>query len=145
MFQIVREPISIERLVEAVEDPGAGAICTFLGVVRDHNLGRQVQYLEYEAYPEMAVPAMERIADEIRSRWAVTHVAMVHRVGRLEIGEASVGIAVSSPHRAEAFAACHYAIDRLKETVPIWKKEIWTDGEEWIEGTAIGDTESPWA
>ncbi|MFQ5594097.1 MAG: molybdenum cofactor biosynthesis protein MoaE, partial [Anaerolineae bacterium] len=115
---IVKEPIDTNQLVEAVEDPGAGAICTFLGVVRDNNLGREVDYLEYEAYPDMAVPAMQCIADEIRERWDVIEVAIVHRVGRLEIGEASVGIAVSSPHRAEAFAACHYAIDRLKETVP---------------------------
>jgi molybdopterin synthase catalytic subunit len=122
-----------------VEDPGAGAICTFLGVVRDNNLGREVDYLEYEAYPDMAVPAMQRIAGEIRERWDVIEVAMVHRVGRLEIGEVSVGIAISSPHRAEAFEACHYAIDRLKETVPIWKKEVWADGEEWTEGTVISD------
>lgn len=137
MFRIVKEPIDVDRVIEAVEDPGAGAICTFLGVVRDNNLGREVDYLEYEAYPRMAVPAMQRIADEIRDRWDVIGVAMVHRVGRLEIGEASVAIAVSSPHRAEAFEACHYAIDRLKETVPIWKKEVWMDGEEWIEGSVI--------
>ena len=137
MFEIVKEPINTGQLIAAVEDPGAGAICTFLGVVRDNNLGREVDYLEYEAYPEMAVPAMQRIADEIRERWDVTKVAIVHRVGRLEIGEASVGIAVSAPHRAEAFAACHYAIDRLKESVPIWKKEVWADGEEWIEGAMI--------
>ncbi len=137
MFRIVSEPITTERLIQAVEDPGAGAICTFLGVVRDNNLGREVDYLEYEAYPEMAVPAMERIADEVRERWDIIDVVMLHRVGRLEIGEASVGIAVSSAHRAEAFEACHYAIDRLKESVPIWKKEVWADGEEWIEGTAI--------
>lgn len=134
MFKIVKGAIDIEQLIEAVEDPGAGAICTFLGVVRDNNLGREVDYLEYEAYPEMAVPAMQRIAEEIRERWDVIHIAMVHRVGRLEIGEASVGIAVSSPHRAEAFAACHYAIDQLKERVTIWKKEVWAEGEEWIEG-----------
>jgi molybdopterin synthase catalytic subunit len=138
MFKIVEEPISMEELIRAVEDPGAGAIVTFLGVVRDNNLGRKVHYLEYDAYPEMAVPAMERIAEEIRRRWDVIHIAIIHRVGRLEIGEASVGIAVSAAHRAEAFAACHYAIDRLKETVPIWKKEVWEGGEYWIEGTAVG-------
>ena len=137
MFKIVKEPISERQLQESVEDPGAGAICTFLGVVRDNNLGREVDYLEYEAYPEMAVPAMKRIADEIREHWDVINIAIVHRVGRLEIREASVGIAVSSPHRAESFEACRYAIDRLKESVPIWKKEVWTDGEEWIEGTVV--------
>ena len=139
MFRIVKESIDTDQLDEAVADPGAGAICTFLGVVRDNNLGREVDYLEYEAYPDMAVPAMQRIADEIRERWDVIEVAIVHRVGRLEIGEVSVGIAVSSPHRAEAFAACQYAIDRLKETVPIWKKEVWSDGQEWIEGTVISE------
>ncbi len=139
MFRIVKDPIDNDQLVQAVADPGAGAICTFLGVVRDNNLGREVDYLEYEAYPDMAVPAMQRIADEIRERWDVIEVAIVHRVGRLEIGEVSVGIAVSSPHRAEAFAACQYAIDRLKESVPIWKKEVWSDGQEWIEGTVISD------
>lgn len=139
MFKIVKEPIRADQLIEAVGDPGAGAICTFLGVVRDNNLGREVDYLEYEAYPEMAVPAMQRIADEIRERWDAIGVAMVHRAGRLEIGEASVGIAVSAAHRAEAFEACRYAIDQLKETVPIWKKEVWTDGEEWIEGTTVTD------
>lgn len=138
-FSIVQKPIDVEQLIQAVEDPGAGAVCTFLGVVRDTNLGRDVDYLEYEAYPEMAVPAMQRIADEVRERWDVIDVAIVHRVGRLEIGEASVGIAVSSPHRAEAFEACHFAIDRLKESVPIWKKEVWTDGEEWIEGSVISE------
>ena len=137
MFKIVENPISMDELIRAVEDPGAGAIVTFLGVVRDNNLGRKVHYLEYEAYPEMAVPAMQRIAEEIRQKWDVKHVAMVHRVGRLEIGEASVGIAVSAAHRAEAFEACRYAIDRLKEIVPIWKKEVWEGGEYWIEGTAV--------
>ncbi len=137
MFKIVENPISMDELIRAVEDPGAGAIVTFLGVVRDNNLGRRVHYLEYEAYPEMAVPAMQRIAEEIRQKWDVKHVAMVHRVGRLEIGEASVGIAVSAAHRAEAFEACRYAIDRLKEIVPIWKKEVWEGGEYWIEGTAV--------
>ena len=137
MFKIVENPISMDELIRAVEDPGAGAIVTFLGVVRDNNLGRKVHYLEYEAYPEMAVPAMQRIAEEIRQKWDVKHVAMVHRVGRMEIGEASVGIAVSAAHRAEAFEACRYAIDRLKEIVPIWKKEVWEGGEYWIEGTAV--------
>lgn len=136
MFEIVEEPITVEQIINAVEDPGAGAIVTFLGVVRDNNLGRKVHYLEYEAYPEMAIPAMQRIAEEICQKWDVIHVAMIHRVGRLEIGEASVGIAVSAAHRAEAFAACQYAIDQLKETVPVWKKEVWEGGEYWIEGTA---------
>ncbi|MDE2060616.1 MAG: molybdenum cofactor biosynthesis protein MoaE, partial [candidate division NC10 bacterium] len=116
----------------AVKRSSSGAVVTFLGVVREQTRGRQVRYLEYEAYREMAIPKMREIADEIRRKWEVDEIAMVHRVGRLQIGEASVAIAVSAPHRHEALAACAYAIDRLKEIVPIWKKEVWTDGEEWV-------------
>ncbi len=125
------------RAVEArVAHAGAGAVCTFHGVTRDHNLGREVGHLEYEAYPAMALPALDRIAADIAARWPGARAALVHRVGRLEIGEASVVIAVSAPHRAAAFEACRYAIDALKTTVPIWKKEVWADGEAWIEGVA---------
>ncbi len=125
------------RAVEArVAHAGAGAVCTFLGVTRDHNLGRRVGHLEYEAYPEMALPALAQIAHDIAVRWPGAQAALVHRLGRLEIGEASVVIAVSAPHRAAAFEACRYAIDTLKTTVPIWKKEVWSDGEAWIEGVA---------
>jgi molybdopterin synthase catalytic subunit len=117
-----------------VAGPGHGAICTFQGVVRDSNLGRSVDHLEYEAYEVMAVAAMEAIASTVRERWRGAEVALVHRLGRLEIGEASVVIAVAHPHRGEAFAACRYAIDALKTSVPIWKKEFWADGSSWIEG-----------
>ena len=134
-FRIVEERISADALHELVLRPEAGAVAVFLGVVRDNNLGREVDYLEYDAYPEMAARIMRRIADEIRERWDVVEIAMQHRVGRLEIGEASVGVAVSSAHRAEATDACRYGIDRLKAVVPIWKKEVWSDGEEWIEGS----------
>ena len=134
-FRIVEEAISADALHALVLRPEAGAVAVFLGVVRDNNLGREVDYLEYDAYPEMAARMMERIAEEIRERWDVVEVAMQHRVGRLEIGEASVGVAVSSAHRAEATDACRYGIDRLKAVVPIWKKEVWSDGEEWIEGS----------
>ncbi|MER3419936.1 MAG: molybdopterin converting factor, partial [Chloroflexota bacterium] len=109
----------------------------FYGVVRNHNRGRRVLYLEYDAYPPMAEKKMHEIAAEVRQRWPVTGIAMRHRIGRLEIGEVSVMIAVASAHRADAIAACHYAIDRLKEIVPIWKKEVFEGGEEWLEGTAI--------
>ncbi|MGH7410151.1 MAG: molybdenum cofactor biosynthesis protein MoaE [Candidatus Methylomirabilis sp.] len=132
MFDITDQPIFLEPLVKAVSRSSSGAIATFLGVVREQTRGRHVLYLEYEAYREMAIPKMREIADEIRQKWQVDEIAMVHRIGHLEIGEASVAIAVSAPHRHQALAACAYAIDRLKETVPIWKKEVWTDGEEWV-------------
>jgi molybdopterin synthase catalytic subunit len=132
MFEITDQPISLESLVNTVTRPSSGAIATFLGVVREQTRGRQVRYLEYEAYREMAIPKMREIADEIRRKWEVDEIVMVHRIGHLQIGEASVAIAVSAPHRHQALAACAYAIDRLKETVPIWKKEVWTDGEEWV-------------
>ncbi len=136
MFQITSDPLDPRIVEEAVAHSGAGAICTFLGVVRDNNLGKAVRYLEYEAYPPMAEKTMRQIGDEIAARWPEARVAMVHRIGRMEIGEASVVIAVSSPHRAQAFEACRYAIDRLKAIVPIWKKEVWEDGEHWVEQDA---------
>ena len=132
MFDVTDQPLLIEPLVSVVTRSSSGAVAIFLGVVRDQTRGRQVLYLEYEAYREMAIPKMREIADEIRRKWKVDEIAMVHRIGHLEIGEASVAIAVSAPHRHQALAACAYAIDRLKETVPIWKKEVWTDGEEWV-------------
>ena len=132
MFDITDQPLSLEPLVSVVTRSSSGAVASFLGVVREQTRGRQVLYLEYEAYREMAIPKMREIADEIRQKWKVDEIAMVHRIGHLEIGEVSVAIAVSAPHRHQALAACAYAIDRLKETVPIWKKEVWTDGEEWV-------------
>lgn len=139
--EITSEPLDATRLVEAVRTDDAGAVSVFYGVVRNTNLGRKVEYLEYDAYPPMAEKKMREIADEVRARWPVTGIAMQHRTGRLAIGEPSVIIAVASPHRADAIAACHYAIDRLKAIVPIWKKEVFEGGEEWLEGTAI-DPES---
>lgn len=135
--EITSEPIDAAALVEAVRSDEAGAVSVFYGVVRNHNRGRRVLYLEYDAYPPMAEKKMHEIAAEVRQRWPVTGIAMRHRIGRLEIGEVSVMIAVASAHRADAIAACHYAIDRLKEIVPIWKKEVFEGGEEWLEGTAI--------
>lgn len=132
---LVNAPIDLAALERQVARPGAGAVCHFLGVVRDHNLGREVDHLVYEAYPPMALAALSEIDAEIRQRWPEARAAVAHRLGRLEIGEASVAVAVSSPHRAEAFAACRYAIDELKARVPIWKKEVWADGSSWIEGT----------
>ena len=134
LFELTADPLDARRLEAAVSHKGAGAICTFTGVVRDSSRGRSVTHLEYEAYSEMATAQMRRIGDEIAERWPEARVAMAHRTGRLEIGEASVVVSVSCPHRAEAIAACKWGIDRLKESVPIWKKEHAGDGTYWIEG-----------
>jgi len=136
MFKITTEKISVQDAIDAVSTDEAGAVVTFLGVVRNNSEGRRVRYLELEAYPKMAVSEMTRIADEIHQKWGLDGVAIIHRVGKLSVGDAIVAIAVASPHRKEAFEACHYAIDRLKEIVPIWKREFWEDGEsEWVSGT----------
>lgn len=134
MFAIGREPLDPGPLVEAVRRADAGAIALFYGIVRNENLGRRVQYLEYDAYPEMAVKKMREVAEEVRGRFSVLEVGVLHRIGRLEIGETSLLVAVSSGHRREAFEACHFAVDRIKQIVPVWKKEVWEDGSEWIEG-----------
>lgn len=134
IYRIQAEEIAPDALHGAVLQDSDGAVATFAGVVRDHSLGRKTQYLEYDAYREMAEKKMAEIGKEVKARWEVNRVGMLHRVGRLEIGEISVLIAVSAAHRKAALEACHYAIDRLKETAPIWKKEVWTDGEAWIEG-----------
>ena len=132
-IQVAAEPLSERAVAEAVEEAGAGAIVVFSGVVRDQTGGRRVKFLEYEAHALMAEAKMREIATAVRARWpAVKRIALVHRVGRLEIGESSVMIAVSSPHRRHAFEACHFAIDTLKETVPVWKKEYFEDGEVWV-------------
>ncbi len=132
-IQVTAEPLSERAVAEAVEDAGAGAIVLFSGVVRDQTRGRRVKFLEYEAHAPMAETKMREIATAVRARWpGVKRIAMVHRIGRLLIGESSVMIAVSSPHRRQAFEACHFAIDTLKETVPVWKKEYFEDGEVWV-------------
>ncbi len=136
-FKITRDVLDPTALHNLVLSPPAGAVSLFVGVVRDNNLGRDVNYLEYDAYPAMAIRVMRQIESEIRDRWDVLDIAMHHRIGRLEIGEASVAVAVASAHRGEGIDACHYGIDRLKAIVPVWKKEVWTDGEEWIEGSLI--------
>jgi molybdopterin synthase catalytic subunit len=132
MFEIVSQPIDLAPLLAAVSDATAGAIVTFLGTTRNHNDGRQVTQLEYEAYPEMAIAELRKIGETARERWPIHAIAIVHRIGVVPIGEASVAIAVSSSHRVAAFKACHFAIDRLKEVVPIWKKEHFDGGEVWI-------------
>ena len=135
LFEITEAPLSLDAMVAAIRQDACGAIASFLGIVRGVARGRKVDHLEYDAYPEMAIAKMRQIGDEIRARWPVDRIAIAHRVGRLGVGEASVAIAVASPHRHEALQACAYAIERLKEIVPIWKKEVWSDGAEWIGST----------
>jgi molybdopterin synthase catalytic subunit len=134
LIQLTREELDRAALVAAVSDPGVGGIVVFEGVVRNAARGKQVRYLEYDVYEEMAEQQIRTIVEEARRRWGIERVAVAHRFGRLEIGEASVIIVVATPHRAEAFEACRYIIDTLKSSVPIWKKEVATDGEEWVEG-----------
>ncbi len=134
LIQITHEPLDRNVLIASVADPSVGGIAVFEGVVRDNARGKQVRYLEYDVYPEMAQQQIRDIVTEAEQRWGVEHVAVAHRVGRLEIGETSVIVVVATPHRAEAFDACRYIIDTLKTTVPIWKKEVATNGEEWVEG-----------
>jgi molybdopterin synthase catalytic subunit len=132
MFEIVDHAIDPTRVAAAVADPATGAMVTFIGTTRDHHDGRRVTQLEYEAYPEMALAEMRKIGAEAARRWPISAIAITHRIGIVPIGEASVVIAVSSAHRVAAFEACHFAIDRLKEVVPIWKKEHFDGGELWI-------------
>ncbi|HIF64585.1 MAG TPA: molybdenum cofactor biosynthesis protein MoaE [Deltaproteobacteria bacterium] len=139
MIEITDTIIDVAAVEAAVGGPGAGAVVTFMGTTRDSNRGRRVISLEYEVYAEMAVEQLTGIADDIRSRWPGSAVAMVHRNGKVEIGEASVVIAVSTPHRVEAFEACRYAIDQLKHVAPIWKKETFEGGEVWIGSLADCD------
>ena len=149
-FLITRDPLDLRGVIEAataaemaaggVPAESDGAVASFLGIVRDRNLGRRVERLEYEAYEPLAVKAFNRIASESAELWPSTRLALHHRIGRLEVGEASVAIATASPHRAEAFAACRYAIERVKQIAPIWKHEFFEGGDVWIEG-ATADPE----
>lgn len=134
LVRIVDETIDVAALRRRVEDPRAGAVATFEGVVRDHNRGVAVDRLEYDAYAPMAEKEIAGIVDAARERWQLHRLAVVHRVGRLEVGEVAVAVVVSSSHRATAFDACRYVIDRLKERAPIWKKEFGADGSHWLEG-----------
>jgi len=132
IYRVTRDVLSVDEVVAGVTDTAVGAVVTFVGVVRGTSEGRQVRYLEYEAYPEMAERTLAQIGGEVRARWPeILHVAIAHRVGRLEIGETAVVIALAAAHRPGVFDALRFAIDRLKEIVPIWKKEVWADGEEW--------------
>jgi len=131
-FLLSDEPLSLDRIVDEVRDDRAGAIATFTGTTRVHSRGRDVQHLDYEGYEGMAEAVMAEIADGLRTRYELCDIAIHHRTGRVGIGDTSVLIAVSSPHRADALAACKDAIDELKERVPLWKKEVYAGGEEWI-------------
>jgi molybdopterin synthase catalytic subunit len=133
MVKLTNDTINHENLTESVRRPGSGAVVTFLGTVRDVT-GESISVaLEYEAHGSMATAIMAEIEQKTREQWPIQEMAIVHRLGKLEVGEVSVAIAVSTPHRAQAFEACRYAIDRLKELVPIWKKEYWAHGQsEWI-------------
>lgn len=139
VFFVTEEPLSADRLIHEVSNPWAGAVLTFAGIVREFTHGQRTIALEYEAYAPMALRKMEEIAGEIRQHWPEVRVAMGHRTGKLAIGEISVLIAVASPHRGEAFEAGRHAIERLKQIVPIWKKEVWEDGSEWK-----GPQTGPW-
>ena len=133
MYRVTTDPLSADALVDIVSSPEAGGITVFLGVVRDNTAGRRVTAIEYEGHVPMAEAKLKEIGEAVYRRWpGVKQVAMAHRLGRLGIGEASVAIAVAAAHRQEAFEACHFAIDRLKETVPIWKRELFEDGAVWV-------------
>jgi molybdopterin synthase catalytic subunit len=133
MIEITEAPIDHAALTEQVRSNSAGAVCTFLGTVREMTGDRRTASLDYEAYPEMALKKTAELEAEARSRWPVIDLAIVHRIGHLDLGEVSVVVAVSCPHRNQAFDACRWLIDTLKEVVPIWKKEVWADGaEEWV-------------
>ena len=138
LLTIGPDPLDPARLIEALTagaDEGQdGAVVTFLGLVRNHNAGRRVRYLEYDAYAPLAINAFTRIASEIHDRWPSAMLALHHRTGRLAIGETSVAIATRSPHRGDAYAACRYAIERVKQIAPIWKREFFDGGDVWIEG-----------
>jgi molybdopterin synthase catalytic subunit len=143
-FLITSDPLAVERLAASLEqaarhvDEGCGAVCTFVGVVRATHKGRRVRHLEYEAFAPLAMKVFERIDAEVRSEWPRASVGIHHRIGRLEIGEASVAIAASSAHRPEAFQVCRYAIERVKQVLPVWKHEFFEDGDAWVEG-AVAD------
>lgn len=131
-YWITDKPIQINDCIRKVTRPEAGAISTFIGVAREFTEGKRTMYLEYDAYVPMAEKQLQRIGDEIKTEWPHTEVSIAHRIGRLDISEVAVAIAVSSPHRDAAFKASRYAIERIKEIVPIWKKEHWEDGTKWI-------------
>jgi molybdopterin synthase catalytic subunit len=144
LIRVTSEELRTDDAVSAVQSPEAGAINVFLGVVRNNNIGRSVQYLEYDAYPSMAEKVMAELAGQAKERFGLIDVAVLHRTGRLEIGEISLLIAVSCGHRAESFEAGHWLVDEIKKRVPVWKKEVWDNGEAWVEGPeSLGLQQAP--
>lgn len=142
MFKITKETIDVNQVIGSVVHPHAGAVNTFIGTVRELTGDKRTLYLEYDAYIPMAERKLGQIGTEILKRWSAARVSIVHRIGRLEISDVAVVIAVSTPHRADSYAASRFAIERIKEIVPIWKKEHWEDGEQWI-GDQLGTNEYP--
>jgi len=132
VIELIDKDIDVDRVIRSVEDPSAGGTSVFIGTTRNHSDGKEVLEMEYQAYVPMALRKMNELAENVRSKWKLKNVSIVHRVGRLRIGEPSVVIAVSAPHRKEAFEACRFTIDTLKESIPIWKKEVFRDGEAWV-------------
>jgi molybdopterin synthase catalytic subunit len=143
LFHVTSDPLDVDALAAAVAGPDCGAVTTFVGWVRETNAGRRVRWIDYEAYDALAEKTFARIASEAATRWPAVRLAVHHRTGRLAIGDASVAIAAASPHRADAFAACRYAIERVKQIAPVWKHEHFEGGDVWIEGaTADPDDEA---
>lgn len=144
LIRVTPDVLETDEAIASVASAGAGAINVFLGVVRNNNLGRTVSYLEYDAYPAMAEKVMRELAEEARERFGLEAAAVLHRTGRLEIGEASLLVAVSCGHRGESFEATHWLVNEIKKKVPVWKKEVWEDGEAWIEGPeSMGIQQAP--
>lgn len=133
-FELTTDPIDITSVARRIVPPECGATVTLDGYVRQFTKGRETLYLEYEAYEPMAIKEMQKLIEQAKEQFEISNVGIVHRLGKLEIGETSVVISVAAPHRAAAFAACEWLIRELKRTVPIWKKEVYADGEEWVEG-----------
>jgi molybdopterin synthase catalytic subunit len=144
LIRVTPDVLQADEAIAAVQTRASGAVNVFLGVVRDNNLGRSVDYLEYDAYPEMAERVMREIAEEAKDRFELEECAVLHRTGRLEIGETSLLIAVACGHRAESFESGHWLVNEIKKRVPVWKKEVWDDGEAWIEGPeSLGVQQAP--
>ena len=135
MFEITQDPIDVQALINRTTTEEDGGVAIFLGTVRRKSLGKRVIWLEYEAYPAMAMQSFQQIGEEVRARWGVERLSIVHRVGRLVVGDIAVAVVSASPHRKEAFAACRYAIDRVKAISPVWKKELTEDGCVWVDGS----------
>jgi molybdopterin synthase catalytic subunit len=138
VLKLTDKPLDPEAITSSVRQPANGAVVTFLGTTRNANEGRRVLYLEYEAYKKMALKKLQELCQEVESKWGISDVAIVHRLGRVDIGEISLAVAVASPHREEAFQACQYIVGRVKQVVPIWKKEYFEGGEVWIGSEGVG-------